>query len=291
MRKILILGVSGMLGNAAYQLFAKSEGWGVVGWARNLDGLGFLPRTSDASLVGGLDISSRERLLARLEAEKPDVVLNCIGVIKQLAEAKDPITSIEINALLPHQLARICAAIGARLVHISTDCVFNGRKGMYREADPSDAEDLYGRTKYLGEVDYEHAISLRTSIIGHEIRTSVSLLDWFLSQPGPSVKGYAKAVFSGLTTVELSRVIRDVVLPRPQMHGLWHVASKPIDKMSLLRLIAEAYDKKVEIIPDFAVEIDRSLNAERFHQETGYAAPEWPQMIQDMSKSVRPSPH
>ena len=282
MGKILILGVSGMLGNAAYQLFAASEGWTVVGWARNLDGLEFLPRTSTASIAGGLDIADRGSLLARIEAERPDIVLNCIGVIKQLSEAKDPVISIEINALFPHHLARMCAATGARLIHISTDCVFNGRSGMYRETDQSDAEDFYGRTKYLGEVDSDHAITLRTSIIGHEVRTAVSLLDWFLSQPGPSVKGYANAIFSGLTTVEVSRVIRDVVLPRPDMRGLWHVASTPIDKLSLLRLIADVYGKQIEIVPDYAVKIDRSLNAERFRRETGYEAPAWPELIEDM---------
>ncbi len=282
MPKILILGVSGMLGNATYRLFAGSEGWTVAGRARSLDGLDALPRTATASIAGGLDISDGGRLNKEIATEKPDLVLNCIGVIKQLSEAKDPIVSIEINALFPHRLAKICGEAGARLVHVSTDCVFNGKGSMYRETDPSDAEDMYGKSKYLGEVDYDHAITLRTSIIGHEIRSSVSLLDWFLSQRGPSVKGYTQAIFSGLTTLELSRVIRDVVAPRPELRGLWHVASEPIDKFSLLRLIAEAYGKTIEIIPDAAVKIDRSLNAERFREATGYAPPAWPELIRQM---------
>ena len=282
MPKILILGVSGMLGNATYRLFAGSEGWTVAGRARSLDGLDALPRTATASIAGGLDISDGGRLNKEIATEKPDLVLNCIGVIKQLSEAKDPIVSIEINALFPHRLAKICGEAGARLVHVSTDCVFNGKGSMYRETDPSDAEDMYGKSKYLGEVDYDHAITLRTSIIGHEIRSSVSLLDWFLSQRGPSVKGYTQAIFSGLTTLELSRVIRDVVAPRPELRGLWHVASESIDKFSLLRLIAEAYGKTIEIIPDAAVKIDRSLNAERFREATGYAPPAWPELIRQM---------
>jgi dTDP-4-dehydrorhamnose reductase len=212
-------------------------------------------------------------------------VLNCIGVIKQLALAKDPLASIEINALFPHRLAQYCALSDARLIQISTDCVFNGKGHMYRETDFADAEDLYGRTKYLGEVDYSNAVTLRTSIIGHEIGKTLSLVDWFLSQPGPMVKGYTHAFYTGLPTVELARVVRDVVAPRPDMRGLWHVASAPIDKFSLLRLVAKIYGKGVTLIPDDSVRIDRSLDGSRFERETGYKAPDWPALVSAMHAS------
>lgn len=282
MTKILILGVSGMLGSAAYRLFAHSEDWQVVGAARSLVSLYHLPRSPNARLVGEFNIHDKDRIIQLLGSEKPDLVLNCIGVIKQLALAKDPLASIEINALFPHRLAQYCALSNARLIQISTDCVFNGKGHMYRETDFADAEDLYGKTKYLGEVDYPNAVTLRTSIIGHEIGKSLSLVDWFLSQPGPTVKGYTHAIYTGLPTVELARVVRDVVAPRPDMHGLWHVASAPINKFDLLTLIAKVYGKEITLIPDDNVRIDRSLDGARFERETGYTAPGWPALVAAM---------
>jgi dTDP-4-dehydrorhamnose reductase len=210
-------------------------------------------------------------------------VINGIGLIKQLPSAHDPISAIKINALLPHQLARVCAAQNARLIHISTDCVFSGSKGLYRESDTPDATDLYGRTKLMGEIEYGNALTLRTSIIGPELHSNSSLLDWFLSQTG-SVKGFTKAVFSGLPTVEIARVIADYVIPRPTLTGLYHVASQPINKHALLSLIAQIYQKNIDIMPDDKLVIDRSLNSDRFCDDTGYHAPQWDELITRMYK-------
>jgi dTDP-4-dehydrorhamnose reductase len=213
---------------------------------------------------------------------RPDVVINCVGVVKQLSAAKDPLVSIALNALFPHRLAELCAVAGARLVHISTDCVFDGRKGDYTESDPSNAEDLYGKSKFLGEVDYSHAVTLRTSIIGHELNSAHSLIDWFLSQPGPSVKGYRKAIYTGLPTVEIARIIRDVVLPDAALCGVWHVASDKVSKYDLLNMVASTYGKVIEIVPDDVVAIDRSMDGSRFSARTGYVAPPWPELVARM---------
>jgi len=172
--------------------------------------------------------------------------------------------------------------LGARLIHISTDCVFSGRTGMYTEEDPSDANDLYGISKYIGEIhNQDHVITLRTSIIGHELGSQYALIDWFLAQEG-AVKGYAKAVFSGLSTVELARVLRDYVLPQPKLTGLYHVSAEPIDKLSLLKLVAKVYEKNIQITPDEHVQIDRSLDSTRFQQVTGYVPPTWPELVRKM---------
>uniref|UniRef100_A0A9E7ZV88 dTDP-4-dehydrorhamnose reductase n=1 Tax=Bosea sp. NBC_00436 TaxID=2969620 RepID=A0A9E7ZV88_9HYPH len=282
MSKVLVVGVSGMLGSAVYRLLSSSEGFSVTGTARSSTSLAALPRNDNARIVSGVEVMETDRLVRLFMEEHPDVVINCVGIIKQLSAAKDPLTSIAINSLLPHRLAELCELAGARLVQISTDCVFNGSRGGYREADFPDADDLYGRTKLLGEVDYPHAITLRTSIIGHEIGSAVSLVDWFLSQPGPVVKGYRKAIYTGLPTVELARVIRDFVIPQPQMCGLWQVASDPINKFDLLQLIAKTYGKSIEIVPDDAVAIDRSLDGSRFREEAGYIAPAWPELVARM---------
>jgi dTDP-4-dehydrorhamnose reductase len=212
---------------------------------------------------------------------RPEVVINCIGLVKQLSEADDPLVALPINALLPHRLARLCAASGARLIHLSTDCVFSGSKGMYLETDISDAKDLYGRSKYLGEVDYTNAITLRTSIIGHELDGARSLIGWFLSQNG-RVKGYRRAVFSGLPTVVVARVIRDYVIPRPDLHGLFHLSAEPINKYDLLKLVAQTYGKQIDIEPDEQLVIDRSLDSSRFRNETGFQPAPWPELIRDM---------
>ena len=271
-----------MLGSSAYRLFASSKGISVTGTARSVRDLGPLPRQDNATIVGGIDATDTDTVVSIIAQQKPDVVINCVGIIKQLAASKDALASIAINSLFPHRLAQICAVANARLIQISTDCVFSGDRGGYRESDLPDARDLYGRSKLLGETDYPHAITLRTSIIGHELGRSVSLIDWFLGQPGPRVSGYRRAIYTGLPTVELARVMRDLVIPDPALSGLWHVSSQPINKFELLKLVGEIYGKRIEIIPDDSVTIDRSLDGSRFNAATGYSAPSWRELVSQM---------
>lgn len=281
--QVLVLGATGMLGNAVLRFFADSPGFAVQGSARSAAALRHLPEPLRPRVVTGVDVENHDQLALLLERTRPQVIVNCVGLVKQLVEADDPLAALPINALLPHRLARLASLVGARLVHVSTDCVFAGTRGGYREADMPDAQDLYGRSKLLGEVDYPHAVTLRTSIIGHELTTAHGLVGWFLAQQG-AVKGFTKAVFSGLPTVELARVIRDHVLPRPAMHGLYHVSVAPIAKYDLLQLVAATYGKTIEIQPDDRLVIDRSLDSTRFRQETGYQPPSWPELVQAMQR-------
>ena len=283
--KILILGVTGMLGNTVFKVLSTHPSYRVWATLRKPTMLSHFDEIEQKRLISDVDVLDTERLTEVLEQVRPDVVINCVGLIKQLDNANDPLVVLPINALFPHQLAALCAKIGARLIHISTDCVFNGRKGLYREEDTSDAEDLYGKSKYIGELhNMPHAVTLRTSIIGHELDSTDSLVDWFLSQT-EVVKGYEKAIFSGFPTVELARVIKDFVIPRPELHGLFHVSSDPIDKYALLSLIADIYNKKIDIIADDKVHIDRSLNSDKFRQATGYHPPSWPRLIEKMYRA------
>ncbi|NPC55765.1 dTDP-4-dehydrorhamnose reductase family protein [Caenimonas soli] len=281
--KVLVLGASGMLGNAVLRLFGASDGYEVSGSVRSAAALRLLPEALRPRIVTGVDVENSDSLAALLARTRPDAVINCIGLVKQLAEADDPLAAIPINSLLPHRLARLCDVASARLVHVSTDCVFSGSKGMYLESDFPDANDLYGRSKYLGEVDYPHAVTLRTSIIGHELAGAHGLVGWFLAQQG-GVKGFTKAVFSGLPTVELARVIRDHVLPHPELRGTYHVSAAPIDKFELLSLVAKAYGRDTEITPDARLVIDRSLDSTRFRQATGYQPPSWPELVRRMAE-------
>lgn len=279
--RVLVLGASGMLGNAVLRLLAESPGFAVTGTVRSTGAQRLLPAALRERLILGVDIENADSLARAFAEAKPDVVVNCVGVVKQLAEADDPLAAIPINSLLPHRLARLAAVAGARLVHVSTDCVFSGARGMYTEADFPDANDLYGRSKYLGEVDYPNAVTLRTSIIGHELASAHGLVGWFLAQQG-GVKGYRRAVFSGLPTVELARVIRDHVIPDRELHGLWHVSTEPINKYELLKLVGEAYGRDTAITPDERLVIDRSLDSQRFRQRTGWQPPAWPELVRRM---------
>lgn len=279
--RILILGASGMLGNALYRFFSTSENYVTYGTCRSLSLSELLPAKLQQNLIQDINVENESSVTELLSRIRPNVVVNCVGLVKQLAEANDAIAAIKINALLPHQLARHCKQVNARLIHVSTDCVFSGAKGMYTEQDLPDAQDLYGRSKLLGEVDYDNAITLRTSIIGHEINSHHGLVDWFLSQTG-EVKGYRKAVFSGLPTVELARVIRDFVIPNAALHGTYHVSASPINKYELLKLVAAVYNKPIAIVPDDNLTINRSLASARFKLATGYKSATWPELIRQM---------
>lgn len=278
--KILVLGASGMLGNAMLRVMSVQEAWSVFGTVRGADPA-LHAATPRAVLIPGVHADQPDSLLAAFAQARPDVVINCVGLVKQLSNAEDPLVAVPINTLLPHRLARMCEVAGARLVHVSTDCVFSGKQGNYTESDLADAQDVYGRSKLLGEVDYPHAVTLRTSIIGHELHSTHGLVDWFLSQQA-RVKGYTEAVFSGLPTCELARVVRDFVIPHASLRGVYHVAAEPISKYDLLQLVNRVYGKALEIEPDDRVKIYRSLNAARFREATEYVAPAWPELVARM---------
>lgn len=282
--KVLVFGASGMIGSAMFRVLSAKIGWQVWGTLRLDESKRFFSGDQQAKLMAGVDVEKHDALVRMFARVKPDVVVNCIGLTKHHKEAEDPQMALPLNALLPHRMADLCAAAGARLIHVSTDCVFAGTKGNYAEGDAPDAGDVYGKSKHLGEVGYPHAITLRTSTIGHELQSAYGLLEWFLSQQG-SCKGFNRAIFSGLPSTEFARVVRDVVIPRPELHGLYHVGADSISKYELLKLIARAYGKQIDIVCDDEFTIDRSLNSTRFNQASGYKAAGWPELIQVMEAS------
>jgi dTDP-4-dehydrorhamnose reductase len=274
-----------MLGHKLWQTAApRFETWATVRDAQGVPGGAPFDRSRLVTGVQAEHFDSVERTVASV---RPDVVVSCIGVVKQRGEAKDPIVSLTVNSLFPHRLAALCASSGARLIHVSTDCVFAGRTGGYRESDDPDATDLYGRTKQLGEVSGPGALTLRTSIIGRELATSQGLVEWFLAQRGQA-PGFTRAIFSGLTTIELSRVIMRVMASHPDLSGLYHVASTPITKYDLLVLMNRAFGRGLTIEPDESVRIDRSLDGSRFAGVTGYTAPSWPEMATELAADDTP---
>lgn len=279
--RVLVVGVSGMLGHAVFKLLSDSTDYSVYGSARSPEVRGYFEGKWRDRIFCGVDVNQADQLIDLLNRSRPNVIINCVGLIKQLSDSKDPLAAIPINSILPHRLAKLASLIDARLVQISTDCVFSGKKGNYVEDDIPDASDVYGRSKLLGEVGYPNSVTLRTSIIGHELNAANSLVNWFLSQEGV-VKGYQQAFFSGLPTVELARVIRDFVIPIPELTGLYHVSAARISKLELLRLVASTYQKCVTIESDSSLSIDRSLDSTRFRSRTGYVPSPWPELVQRM---------
>jgi dTDP-4-dehydrorhamnose reductase len=281
MTRILLLGVNGMLGNAMFRFLSSHSDVIVFGTSRDNNFKNYFSEHFSDNIISDVNAENYDSLIRVFAEVQPNVVINCIGLVKQLAVVNDPLRTIPINTLLPHRLAALCQTTGSRLIHFSTDCVFSGAKGNYSESDLPDAIDLYGRSKLLGEVGYPHTITLRTSMIGHELSGHRSLLGWFLNQQG-SVNGYTHAIFSGFPTVELANIVYKYVLQNKTLHGVYHVASSPINKFDLLNLISKVYKKKIEILPSDELSIDRSLNAERFNRETGYNSPEWDSLVQKM---------
>lgn len=280
--KVLILGGTGMLGHVLFRGLFKKPGLIVHATARGLDGIADrFPEELKRNMRLGVDASNFDEVIRALASVQPDVVINCIGLIKQLPLASDPLSSITVNAQLPHRITLVCRAAKARMIHISTDCVFDGKKGSYTEKDPTNADDLYGQTKMLGEVSYPHSLTLRSSIIGHELKTRLGLVEWFLSQRNP-VRGFTKAIYSGFPTIEMVRIISDFVLPNPDLHGIYNVSSAPISKYDLLQLVAKRYEKRIAIEPFDGFALDRSLNSSAFRAQTGYVPPSWEKLVEEM---------
>lgn len=291
--KVLVLGASGMLGHKMFQVLRQRfpETYGTIrGWKTD-------------RLIRKVDLFQHGHVIEEINAEdfpaletflrlrQPEVIVNCIGIVKQRASAEEALQCITINSLLPHQLAKLCAEWNGRLIHISTDCVFSGQRSGgsgYAETDLADANDLYGRSKRLGEVTVENALTLRTSIIGRELAHFTSLLEWFLSRNHSEVQGYKRALYSGVTTNHLAEVVGDLIEHHQNLSGLYHVASHTISKYNLLCLIRDAFHMHAEITPDEHFFCNRSLNGERFQQATGYECPSWSELVSQLANDPTP---
>ncbi len=285
--RILVLGGNGMLG---HKLVERLQNNFEV----------FTTVRSKSSAIGLMKIFDGRRIFENVEADilnsvqtvverlKPNVIINCIGIIKQLPTSKDVVKTLRVNSIFPHLLQELSQNYNARLVTISTDCVFNGQTGNYRETDISDAADLYGKSKNLGEVAAENCLTVRTSIIGRELETAHSLVEWFLSSDGGKVKGFSKAIYTGFPTIVLADIIKNLIENFPRLSGLYHVSSEPINKYDLLCLIKEAYKLEIRIEKDEEFQIDRSLNSDKFRKEVNWHPQGWREMIEMMANDPTP---
>lgn len=283
--KIMILGADGMLGHQLVQSYrGRHETVGT--YRKPSEGYTGISGYLADSCHYGVEASNFSAINDLIAESKPDAVINAIGIVKQRAESKELIASIEVNALLPHKLALYCQAAGARLVHLSTDCVFSGSRGMYQETDFADADDVYGRTKLLGEVADSGCITLRTSIIGLELSRKKSLVEWFLAQRG-SIQGFRNAIYSGLTTLEMARVIEMLLVRYPAASGLYHLSSESISKYELLAQLNALLGNKLEISENLDFRCERSMRSDRFRADFDYTPPTWPAMLEELAAQIK----
>ena len=284
--RLIILGGSGMLGHTLWERLSRRFPDTYTTIRKGINDYGNDRLYGSDRVIDHIDVMDFPILEGALRVIKPDVILNCIGITKRREEPQNPIPSIILNAVLPHKLAKLAADVNAKLIHFSTDCVFDGKTGHYFDDAPTNATDLYGRTKALGEVTGNNVLTLRSSFIGKELHEGTELLEWFLSQKN-TVRGFKNAIYTGLTTLELCRVIEKLLSDYPDASGLYNVSSEPINKFDLLRLIGEKMHRNVEIIPDESFHCDRSLDSERFRRDFGYTPPTWTKMVEELSQEYR----
>lgn len=281
--RVLILGVSGLIGHKLLQELSSSfEVFGTLHKFKNQ--YGYNPLFTEPNIVENIDVSEFEVLKGVMYAINPDVILNCVGITKRKEEINYPVEVLTINSIFPHQLANWASINKKRIIHFSTDCVFNGKIGNYKENSLTTSEDIYGRTKALGEINYNHTLTIRSSFIGQELFGKTELLEWFLAQKGKQIKGFTKTFYSGVSTIFMAQIVKKVIRNFPNLSGLYQLASeKPISKYDLLCLANEAFNANVEIIPDDGHLHNPTLDGSRLKQEINLVVPSWKDMFSELA--------
>jgi len=285
--RIYILGVSGLLGSELFLRFNNNKLYNVRGSCRSLAGKNyiFFEKYLD-KIDDNLDANNIKNIKKNIIKFNPDVVINCVGFVKQKIKKKfRPDEIFYINSFFPKKIYSITKSLNKRLVHFSTDCVFDGKRGNYSEQDKPSAKDIYGLSKCRGELKGKKVITIRTSVIGHEVSSKNGLLEWFLNQK-KSCLGFANCYFSGLTSYEIYNFISRYLL-KSEISGLIHLSSSPISKFKLLKIISSVYKKKILIKKDLKLKINRVLNSNLIKKKLLYKAPSWTRMIKEMYKNKK----
>ena len=281
--KLLILGANGLVGNTIAKYFFERTAYQTIAIIRDYSKIKLFNEKYHPNFSVINNILDFDETKKKLQYLRPDILINCLGITNKqnLVNSNQIENIININSVLPHRLQRICSDLDARLIHLSTDCIFSGNKGFYTENDIPDPIDPYGRTKLLGELDFENTLTIRKSVIGHELVNRKGLLEWFLNQNG-SIQGYKNVIFSGLTVLELAKLIDKYIFPRSDLKGILNISGESISKFDLLKIISDIYNKSIEIIPNESIKINRTLNSSKFNKLTGYKPNSWPVLIKSM---------
>jgi dTDP-4-dehydrorhamnose reductase len=282
--KLLVFGANGMLGHVLCEE-ARARGLDVFGTMRRIPE-GHENLFEKDRILLGVEAEHEETVIRALQRVRPDFAVNCIGIVKQSPTINDPIRSIKVNSLFPHALARGCADVDSRLIHMSTDCVFSGSKGHYKESDQPDPADFYGLSKLTGEPKGKNVLVLRTSMFGLELSTSNGLLEWFIAQRGRTVHGFVNSIFSGLYTRSLARLVLQIAFDCPSISGVRHLSAEAISKCELLERIRDKCHLNIEIVPDPTVRLNRSLDSSLLRRECDLNIPSWEEMINRVAEDL-----
>ena len=284
MKRILILGASGLIGHKLYEKLTERFGdvWGTL--HRDRSEFEACKLFESEQIIDNVDVKQFEKLTGIMHVINPDVVLNCVGITKRREEINDPTQAIGVNAMFPHQLADWAQENGKRVIHFSTDCVFDGSIGDYREDSPTTGPDEYGRTKALGEIRYPHSLTIRSSFIGRELDVFSELLEWVLAQEGKTIRGFTNALYSGVSTIVMSQIVGDIIESYPDLGGLYQLATPtPISKYDLLCLARDKFGMNIEIVPDDSFVIKPTLDGTRLRNEMSLQLPSWPEMMEELA--------
>jgi dTDP-4-dehydrorhamnose reductase len=285
--KVCVLGAGGLLGHMLIRVLSESND--VFGTTREKPNISS-PLANFLSLekwIGGVDASVPHSIEKIFDTDQFDVAINCIGLIKQRDSIVSDSETMLINGEFPHHLAQIANSHDTQVIHISTDCVFSGTKGSYLESDTPDPVDVYGKSKLLGELIDSNNLTLRTSHIGRELTVKKSFVEWLVSQRGGHVNGYSHAIYSGLTTQALARTISKLLLGNSHLTSLFHVSSQPISKLEIINKLNELLDLQLTVTPDASVQINRSLNSEKFQNATSISPQTWDEMLSDLCQDQK----
>jgi dTDP-4-dehydrorhamnose reductase len=279
--KILILGVDGMIGHKIYQSLSTTESNLVLTSRKAKTNL---PFDFDKAILLNLDIY-KDDLNIFLDNQMPTIIINCIGVTTRRLDKLGTNQVEYINSTFPKLLAEWTKKTNNKLIHFSTDCVFNGKKGYYSEDSLPDATDIYGSTKAAGEIkDQKNTLTIRTSMIGREIFNFTELLEWIFSNNLKAIKGYKNAIYSGVTTLWMGELIKKIIFDKINLSGIYNISSSSISKYDLITKIKSYFNLNIEILENTEYNTNKTLNSEKFQSKTGIKTPSWDEMLSALIK-------
>lgn len=277
--KVLVLGAGGLIGHKLFQLLrSDTEVYAA------LHHTSAHPLFGGSNIFSGIDVLEFDRLTQLIGDVNADVILNCVGITKRNPNINDLELTIATNAHFPHRLASWAKTNKKRVIHFSTDCVFDGTAGPYSEHCNTTALDIYGKTKALGEIDYPHTLTVRSSFIGRELKAKTELLEWALSCRGKTIRGFDKAYYSGVSTICMARVIKRIIVEHQNLSGLYQLATdKPISKLALLNQINHSFQLGMKIETDSSFETRPTLIGTRLKSAINLAIPSWKDMLDELA--------
>ena len=282
--KIIVLGASGLIGSYMFRELSKTfETFGTI--RKSKIKYKDIALFKSNKIIDNIDILNLDNLNKLLESLKPNIIVNCIGVTKRKI-SDNLLDVIKINSIFPHELVKWGLINSARIIHFSTDCVFNGLTGNYNEKSNTNAFDIYGKTKALGEIQYDNCLTIRSSFIGRELFDKTELLEWVISNNGKKIKGFKKTMYSGVSALFLSKFIKNIINDHIKLNGLFQLSTDiPISKYDLICLIRDCFDLNIEIIPENNKYHCPTLDNSKLKNKMNFEIPSWKEMLVELKNN------